>query len=143
MDITHLPFNRLICIQRTELGSPYLLSLPDSPKYHNHLGTVHASALLSLAEVTSGEFLIQTLGASAGAIPVVRRLEAKFKKPATGKLLARCTSSQEIISKLRSDLESKGRGIIELPIEVCGTDGTLFLTANIEWFIAIVKKRQV
>jgi acyl-coenzyme A thioesterase PaaI-like protein len=139
MDITQLPFNRLIGIQCAESGSPYLLTLPDSPEYHNHLGTVHASAMLSLAEAASGEFLIQTLGATVGAFPVVRRLEARFKKPGMGKLLARCAPSQESASKLRADLESKGRGIIELPIEVCGTDGTLFLTADVEWFIAMQK----
>jgi acyl-coenzyme A thioesterase PaaI-like protein len=137
MDITRLPFNRLIGIQHAESGSPYLLALPDSPAYRNHLGTVHASALLSLAEAPSGEFLIQTLGATAAAIPVVRRLEAKFKKPGMGKLLARCAPSQEIVSKFRSALELKGKGIIEIPIEVCGTDGTLFLIAKVEWFIAM------
>jgi len=137
MDITQLPFNRLIGLQRAE--APYLLSLPESSQYHNHLGTVHASALLSVAEATSGEFLIQSLGSIAGVIPVVRRLEAKFKKPGLGQLLGRCTAAPEVVSKLRSDLESKSRGMIELPIEVCGTDGTIFLTAEIEWFIAIQK----
>jgi len=137
MDITQLPFNQMIGLQRAE--APNLLSLPESSQYHNHLGTVHASALLALAEATSGEFLIRSLGDIAGVIPVVRRLEAKFKKPGFGQLLGRCVASPEVVEKLCSDLEAKGRGMIELPIEVCGTDGTVFLTAEIEWFIAVQK----
>lgn len=137
MDITQLPFNRMIGLQRAE--GPWLLSLPESSQYHNHLGTAHASALLALAEATSGEFLIRSLGSIAGVIPVVRRLEAKFKKPGMGKLLGRCVVAPEVVAKLRSDLETKGRGMIELPIEVCGTDGTVFLTTEIEWFIAVQK----
>jgi hypothetical protein len=137
MDITQLPFNRMIGLQRAE--TPWLLSLPEGSQYHNHLGRVHASALLALAEATSGEFLIQSLGGVTGVIPVVRRLEAKFKKPGLGQLLGRCVAAPEVVGKLRSDVEAKGRGMIELPIEVCGTDGTVFLTAEIEWFIAVQK----
>jgi len=41
----------------------------------NHLGTVHASAQLALAEASRGEFLLRAMGDMQGIVPVVRRLE--------------------------------------------------------------------
>ena len=55
MKITDLPFNWLIDI-KLSADTAYLLSLDDKENDTNHLGTVHASALFSLAEATSGHF---------------------------------------------------------------------------------------
>ena len=47
MDVTELPFNRLIGLEAAPSQSGFLVSLPDRSQYTNHLGTVHASALLA------------------------------------------------------------------------------------------------
>jgi len=57
MDVTQLPFNRFIGLERLADGSAFLVSIPDGPQFKNHLGTVHASALLAVAEAGSGAFL--------------------------------------------------------------------------------------
>jgi len=80
-----LPFNKFIGIL-TASDPGKLLQLPAGPQYLNHLGTVHASAQLALAEASSGEFLLQSFGSIAELVPVVRRLESKFRKPAKGAL---------------------------------------------------------
>src|SRR5262245_707915 len=90
MDVTQLPFNRHIGLESCPDDGEVLVSLPDGPQYANHLGTVHASALLAVAEAASGAFLVRHFGSGAGVVPVVRRLEAKFKKPARGRVSARC-----------------------------------------------------
>ena len=83
MDITQLPFNRLIGLEYAS-GDRLLVALPPGPQYGNHVGTVHASALLAVAEAGSGEFLLQSRGPAIGFLPVVRRREAKFRRPAGG-----------------------------------------------------------
>src|SRR3954464_13972724 len=80
--VTELPFNRFLGIETAP--APQLLRLPAGAQYLNHLGTVHASAQLALAEASSGEFLLRALGFPSGIVPVVRRLESKFRKPAYG-----------------------------------------------------------
>src|SRR4029453_7238033 len=87
MDVTHIPFNVLVGIERAEVDGA-LLQLPSDPRYLNHLGTVHASALLALAEASSGEFLFRHLNSLDGFAPVVRRLDAKFRKPAKGLIVS-------------------------------------------------------
>src|SRR5437879_5516558 len=81
--VTELPFNSFLGIHIATEPSQ-LLRLPPGDRYLNHLGTVHASAQLALAEASSGEFLLKHFDSTNGIAPVVRRIEAKFRKPASG-----------------------------------------------------------
>lgn len=56
MDVTKIPYNQFIGIQKTETNSEGLLRLEKDEKYTNHLNTVHASAQFALGEATSGAF---------------------------------------------------------------------------------------
>jgi acyl-coenzyme A thioesterase PaaI-like protein len=136
MDVTQLPFNRLIGLVPAAPDSEFLVSLPDGPQYTNHLGTVHASALLAVAEAGSGEFLIRQLGSGLGYLPVVRRLEAKFRKPGSGQLWARAAVPQEEIARWSAELSGRGRVSASVPVEVVDAAGVVVLTAEVEWFIA-------
>jgi hypothetical protein len=90
MDITKVPFNKFVEIARPDGEPGFLLQLGDSANYENHLGTVHASAQLALAEATSGEYLMQQFpGLGQGVLAVVRRMEAKFGNPLKGKVMSR------------------------------------------------------
>ena len=112
MDVTQLPFNRLIGLESSAADSGLLVSLPDGPQYTNHLGTVHAAALLAVAEAGSGAFLARHLGGETGIVPVVRRLESKFRRPARGRVSA------------------------AVPVEVVDQAGIVVLSAVVEWFIS-------
>jgi acyl-coenzyme A thioesterase PaaI-like protein len=136
MDVTQLPFNRLIGLVPAAPDSEFLVSLPDGPQYTNPLGTVHASALLAVAEAGSGEFLIRQLGSGLGYLPVVRRLEAKFRKPGSGQLWARAAVPQEEIARWSAELSGRGRVSASVPVEVVDAAGVVVLTAEVEWFIA-------
>lgn len=135
MDIAKLPFNQLIGLELADAQSDFLVSLPDKTQYANHLGTIHASALLAVAEAGSGEFLIRQLGDIKGAVSVVRKLEAKFRKPAIGRVSSRCTIAQDLIAKWADELVSRGRVSALLPIEVVDSNGIIVMSAIVEWFI--------
>src|SRR3954452_3519488 len=104
MDVTQLPFNRLVGLEAAAGDGEFLVSLPDGPQYANHLGTIHASALLAVAEAGSGAFLVRQFGSAAGFVRVVRRLEAKFRNPARGRVAARCTVGAEEIGRWSAKL---------------------------------------
>ena len=135
MDVVSLPFSRLIGLESAPPESGFLLSLPASSNYHNHLGTVHAGALLVLAESASGEFLLRQFGPHPELIPVVRRLEAKFRKPAQGRVLARASVDPEDMAKLFPTLEAKGRAQIKVNVEVLDDQQEKVLSATVEWFV--------
>jgi acyl-coenzyme A thioesterase PaaI-like protein len=136
MDITALPFNRLVGIERSTVAGT-VLCLPADGRYANHLGTVHASALLALAEATSGECLISGLMDPGFEVaPVVRRIEAKFRRAATGAVRSRLGDMGDALAECRAALASRGRALITVPVEIIDASGIPALAANIEWFVA-------
>lgn len=134
--VIELPFNQFIGLQQAE--TPAVLTLPAGGQYLNHLGTVHASALLALAEASSGEFLLRHLGGMEGIVPVVRRLESKFRKPANGAVTSTVTTALNLVETLRTDIAAKGRALIAVNVELHDQHGTHVLSASVEWFIARV-----
>lgn len=136
MDVTALPFNQLVGIARSN-GASGALTLPADVRYTNHLGTVHAGALLTLAEAASGEFMVKEFaGLGFEVLPVVRRLEAKFRKPANGAVFADVTLAPEKKDEFLAALTTKGRALVELDVDVRDGGGTHALAAKIEWFVA-------
>ena len=120
--VTALPFNSFLGIQ-ISTESSQLLRLPSGEKYLNHLGTVHASAQLALAEASSGEFLLRHFGSTHGILPVVRRLEAKFRKPANGAVTSMASAAPESLAHLDDELASKGRSLIPITVELHDESG--------------------
>ncbi|EDY21835.1 conserved hypothetical protein [Chthoniobacter flavus Ellin428] len=132
--VTELPFNRFVGLQ-SAAAQPQLLQLPASPSYLNHLGTVHASALLALAEASSGEFLLRHFGGSDSLVPVVRHIDAKFRKPANGAVTSIASATPEALAELETALAAKGRGLLAIAVELHDESGTHVLSATIEWFL--------
>jgi acyl-CoA thioesterase FadM len=133
--VTQLPFNQLIGLGDANKESGFEVRLDDLPQYTNHLGTVHASAMLALAEAGSGAFLQHSFSHLTGFIPVVRRVDAKFRKPALGALAARCIATQTDVNHWSLALTNRGRLSLTLPVEVVDASTQVVMTAQIEWFI--------
>jgi len=137
MDVIALPFNLLIGMEPGAARGGFLVSLPAGTQYTNHIGTVHASALLALAEAASGVFLSERLEThSAEFIPLVRRVEAKFRRPATGRVSARATVAAGEVQRWASEMATRGRVLAGVTVEVVDESGSIILNARIEWFIA-------
>lgn len=135
MDVSELPFNQLIGLELSANDSGFETSLPENPQYANHLGTVHASAMLAVAEAGSGAFLAKHFAEYTSFVPVVRRLEAKFRKPAVGQISARCSVSSEVVETWGQELVSRGRLSVAIPVEVVDAAGVMVMSAIVEWFI--------
>jgi len=137
MDVTQLPFNRLIGLEACPPESGSLVALAGGPDLGNHLGTVHASALLAVAEAGSGAFLARQFTSSSGLLPVVRRVEAKFRRPASGRVAARATTPATEAASWSAELAARGRILAPVAVEVVDGGGAVVLTATVEWFITI------
>jgi acyl-coenzyme A thioesterase PaaI-like protein len=134
INITELPFNSLLGI-RPATDAEHLLLLPSGGQYLNHLGTVHAGAQLALAEASSGELLLKHFGSSDGLVPVLRRVEAKFRNPANGTIMSTASTTPESLARLDAELSSKGRSIIGITVEIYDESGAHALSATFDWFI--------
>ena len=96
---------------------------------------MHASALFAVAEAGSGLFLLQSLGSIDGLVPLVRRVENRFRKPATGRVSARAVVADADVAKWKADLARRGRTLPSVAIEVVDGPGQVVLTATFDWFI--------
>jgi acyl-coenzyme A thioesterase PaaI-like protein len=134
MDLLQLPFNQLIGVQTSNKES-YLLMLPHLSQYHNHLETVHAGALFTLAEGTAGQFLLNTFTDIQNIIPVVRRAKVKFSKQATGPLYAKAQLHQSTEIEIRNGLNQKGRISFNVIASVHNQDDISVFTGVFEWFV--------
>ncbi len=136
MDIIEIPFNRFVGMERATAPDG-VLSFPADVRYTNHLGTVHAGAMLALAEASSGEYLIREFSdLNFPVLPVVRRVEAKFRHPARGaihtKLHVTTAARDEFIATLRR----RGRAPLVVHVDVHDARGVHALATTIEWFVA-------
>jgi hypothetical protein len=68
-------------------------------------------------------------------VPVVRRLEAKFRKPASGRLCARCPVGAQEVERWSAELAARGRVLAPVTVEVVDANGVIVLSAVVEWFI--------
>jgi len=137
MKITDLPFNKLIDI-KVSTDKNYLLSLDDKIEYTNHLGTVHASALYSLAEATSGHFLMITFPEfNSGLIPVVRQVEVKYKKPTRGQVNSTAILIENTIDEIKEQLTARKRASLKLKIELFDSNKINVMSGNFEWFVTV------
>jgi acyl-coenzyme A thioesterase PaaI-like protein len=136
MDVTDIPFNKFLGIRKTQQEESHRLELPASPLYMNHVGSVHAAAQLALAEAASGEFLLEASPEYEGRVlAVVRRTEAKFRNPMTGRVFSRVAISAGDVRKSAEPLATKSRAIIPVTIEIIDDSGAVGLIATFEWFV--------
>lgn len=137
MDVTALPFNRHVGVEKYEDKTNGIFQLPDDSRYHNHLGTVHASALFALAEATSGQFLVEHLVLDPETIvPVLRRGDIKYRKPAMGAVYSRGTLVAEDWKHFHETFDRKRRALISFAIEILNQEEVVVALASYEWFIA-------
>ena len=97
--------------------------LPAGPNV-NHFGVSYAGSLFSVAEMLGG-----LMGGSSfdvpGAVPLVKRLEIDFTRPATTDVVARTTLSDDEIARVQAEASEQGKANFELQAEVTDESGTV------------------
>jgi len=134
MDITKIPFNQFIGLKISD-KSGYLLMLDNRPEYRNHLDTVHASAMFALAEATSGYFLLNEFSEPTDIVPVVRKVETKYKKPATGLVFSKAKFQDTEKNEVLNMINQKGRALLKVEVSLYDDKDMLIMQSVFEWFV--------
>lgn len=135
MKITDIPFHKLLNIEKG-CEHEQVLKLSFSENKQNHIGTFHASAQFALAEATSGLALQQEFPQLVDSVvPVLRKADAKFKKPAESNITAHATIDESEKERFLRRFESKGRGTIFVSVEIKDQNEIITMLATYQWYI--------
>jgi len=135
VEIIDTPFVERVGIERTADGG---LQLYPAPELENHLRTIHAGALFTLAETASAEALRTGFPELVDkVIPVVRDAQVRLRKPATGVVSAFPSIPAAAQERCRVQLARKGRSSITVDVELRDAGGSALLTGSFTWFVQL------
>lgn len=135
MKILDIPYHQFLGL-KTAKDENFIFHAEAKPEYLNHLGNVHACVQLSLAEASSGEFLLRELfELQDDLIPVIRNTEAKYHKPANGSISSKAQFHTLSTPEVIKELTEKNRTLVKVKTEVFDEHEVKTLTAIFEWFI--------
>jgi acyl-coenzyme A thioesterase PaaI-like protein len=138
MDITQVPFNKLLGISFAN-NPEYLLQLDAKEEYTNHLGTIHAAALFALAEGSGAQLLLKLFPTDIieNVIPVLRKVEVNYKKPAMGIIVSTAFLKDTTIELVIEQLLFKKRVSVITPVDLFDESKIEVFSANFEWFVVL------
>jgi thioesterase domain-containing protein len=90
----------------------------------NHLGSMYAGVLFSVAEVLGGALALNTWDASS-YLPLVKSLTIDFLRPARTDVTATTSLDEDEIARTEAAAEATGKGEYILVAEIHDQDGTL------------------
>jgi len=132
LKVTDIPFVNHIGIEQNNDK----LSLDFNDDVLNHIKTVHASTQFALAETQSGIHLQNLFPELEGKVlPVLRDAQIKYKKPAMEKIIAFSSANEEAVEKFKLRFGKKGRGSLQIDVEVKDINDVLTCQATFIWFI--------
>jgi thioesterase domain-containing protein len=95
----------------------------------NHIGTMYAGALYTLAEIPGGALFLSSFDV-ARYFPIVREQTIKFLKPVTGDVTIEITISDARIAELQAEADAKGKAEFVLEGEIKTADGVVAATSS-------------
>jgi len=140
MEISKIPFIQHLNIKNSSTDN---LSIQNSKNLHNHLGSIHAGALYTLAETQSAIFLQSKFpDLKENIIPLLREGTIKYKKQALSQITAYANTNEEDIEKFFKLFNKKGRGSIEVKVELKDEEDELCAIGRFVWFVQSVDLNQ-
>ena len=112
-----------------------ILTLEPKKELLNHIGSIHAGAIFTLAESQSGLSLIEQFG-KTDVKALLRSSSIKYKAEAKGKIKATGFIEPKNIEKFTTQLEKKGRALIDVEVEVLDLNNNTIAVATFSWFVA-------
>jgi acyl-coenzyme A thioesterase PaaI-like protein len=107
-----------------ELRRGYVKCLMPFTGNGNHIGTMYAGALFTLAEIPGGALFLSSFDASK-FYPIVKELDLRFLKPAKGDVTVEIALDDIHIASLSAQAAEKGKAEFILEGQLKAADGSI------------------
>ncbi len=107
-----------------ELRRGYVKCLMPFAGNGNHIGTMYAGALFTLAEIPGGALFLSSFDATK-FYPIVKELDLRFLKPAKGDVTVEIALDDIHIASLSAQAAEKGKAEFILEGQLKTADGTI------------------
>lgn len=88
----------------------------------NHIGTLYAGALFTLAEVPGGALFLTSFDARR-FYPIVKELNLRFRRPARGDISVDARLGNDEIQRIRQEAEDRGKADYWLELQLIDASG--------------------
>ena len=107
-----------------------------TPELANHLGTLHAGAMFTLAETASGAAMTGALGAKVFELRAVAATsDISYKKLAKGVIRARAKTSIPA-ADINQTLEEEGKVRFAVNVELLDEADEIVALVNVDWHVS-------
>ena len=106
----------------------------------NHVGTMYAGALFTLAELPGGAIFLSTFDASQ-FYPLIKGMEIKFVKPATTDITVEVRLDQDQAAKIQQTADEVGKADYEWECELKDANGQVVAVSSNRYQLRRMKPR--
>lgn len=140
---TRIPFNKPHRLKIEEISDEQIvLRLPYRKRNLNHLKGLHACAMATLCEVTSGFFLLSRLDPKRYRL-ILSKLEMEYHWQAKQSAWASFSLSDEEILALKDKLQEEGKTTISCELKIFDDDYKHLATGTAYWQLKDWQKTKV
>jgi len=125
---------RVLALRRgyVKLSAPY-------EGNENHIGTLYAGALFTLAEIPGGALFLSSFDTSR-FYPVVKEMTLRFLKPAITDVTVELSLEDDDIARIQAEAEQAGKAEFSLEGEIRDANGDVVATSRGDYQIRKFKE---
>jgi len=117
-----IPFVQRMGLRIDELRPGHVKLTAPLRGNENHIGTVYAGALFTLAEIPGGVLFLSAFDSSR-FYPVVKEMNIRFLRPARSDATMTLTLSEEEVRRIETEAEEKGKAEYVLEGDIVDSSG--------------------
>lgn len=131
-----VPFAKYVGVELLEVGDGFAKArLVQRPDVSNHIATMHAGALYTLAETASGAAMTGAFIETIGSLrPVTAEARIRYLKIARGEISSTARTS-EPGETLRARLREEGKAVFDVVVELSNEQDQPVATMIVTWHV--------
>lgn len=112
-----------------ELRRGYVKCLMPFAGNGNHIGTMYAGSLFTVAEIPGGALFLSSFD-TARYVPIIKEMTMRFQKPAKGDVTIEVSLDDAKISAISADADANGKAEFVLEGQIKTADGTVVASSH-------------